>query len=186
MPFHHHSCVTAESIPTISFPLKGWFLGDEKGRNRALRLGSVNSCRVFPLLLFSDLPQTILPRFEGLAVFSSTFWAAAWDIFQPCPGWVLCWSQLILQPHTILATGVKDCRDKGYVVTTNILLSKQNWYFSMVLTKISSFFCCNHPAGAPVPIAHPRKASMSDRKQTVKCKEAKMWSHRLYPPCAGA
>lgn len=33
-----------------------------------------------------------------------------------------------------------------------------------------------------MPIAHPWEASVSDRKQTVKHKEAEMGSHRLFSP----
>lgn len=173
-------------VPTISFPLKGWFLGEEKGRNRTPRLGSVNPCGVFPLLFISDLPQTIPPRLDGLALLFSTFQAAAQDRSPSCVLAECCAApQLILQPHTILAPGVKTCRHTGSIVTTNVLLSKHNWCFSMVLTQISSFFCCSHSAGASVPIAHPWEASVSYRKQIVKRKEAEMWSHRLFPSCAG-
>lgn len=73
----------------------------------------------------------------------------------------------------------------GSIVTKNVLLSKHNWCFSLVLTKISSFFCCSHTAGAFELIAHPREASVSDKKQIVKCKEVKARSHRLFPSCAG-
>lgn len=45
-------------------------------------------------------------------------------------------------------------------MTKNVLLSKHNWCFSLVLTKVSSFFCCSHTVGAPVPIAHPREARL--------------------------
>lgn len=140
-------------VPTISFPLKGWFLGEEKGRNRTPRLGSVNPCGVFPLLFISDLPQTIPPRLDALALLFSTFRAAAQDRSPSCVLAECCAApQLILQPHTILAPGVKTCRHTGSIVTTNVLLSKHNWCFSMVLTQQLLLlqsqcwcFCANSP-----------------------------------------